>query len=103
MRRIKLDIAVAAVTVAMLLASTLPAMAASQADSIVFFPVPGGNGGTYSCSGGSPFVFDPKSTGNCAIQQIGPPSGLVCDVPTTITFVHDMHEFVADASLCHNG
>lgn len=103
MKRIKLVIAVAAATVATLAASTLPAVAQSQADSIVFFPVDLGNGATYSCTGGGPFVYDPASTGNCAVQQIGKPAGLVCDAPTTITFVHDMHEYVADASLCDGG
>ena len=100
MRRIKLVIVVATVIVATLITSALPAMASSQEDSIVFFPVPGGNGATYSCAGGPPFVFDPASTGNCAVQRIGMADDLVCDVPTTITFVHDMHRYVADGSLC---
>lgn len=104
MRRIKLVFTVAAVTVAMLLTSIPPALAASPADSIVFFPVTLGAGATYSCTGGPPFVStsdDP--TGNCTVLQIGKPADLVCDVPTTITFVHDMHQFVADGSLCHSG
>jgi hypothetical protein len=101
MRRIKSVFAVAAVTVVMLAAPSLPAAAEASEDSIVFFPVPLGNGATYSCTGGPPFVVDEDdSTGNCAIQQIGAPAGLVCDVSTTITFVHDMHQFVADASRC---
>ena len=100
MRRIKLVMVVAAVTVVVLLASTLPAMAASQAaDSIVFFPY--GNGATYSCTGGPPFVFDAAGTGNCTVQQIGAlPAGIVCEIPTTITFMHQGHQWVADASLC---
>ncbi len=103
MRPIKtLVTAVAAFTVAMLVALILPATAdAQEADSIVYFPY--GNGATYSCTGGPPFVFDPAWTGNCAVQQIGKPADLVCDDPTTITFVHDMHQFVADASLCYSG
>ena len=88
--------------VAILVATTLPAMADSQEESTVFFPVAGGNGGTYSCTGGPPFVFDPASTGNCVVQQIGKPADLVCDDPTTITFMHDMHRYVADAGLCYS-
>jgi len=100
-RRIKRVLAVAVVTMAMLVASIPPASAASPEDSIVFFPL--GNGATYTCTGGPPFVFNGDgSTGNCAVQQIGVPVGLVCDVPTTITFVHEGHEWVADASLCHS-
>ncbi len=102
MGRIKLVFTVVAVTVAALLTSTLPAVAESPAHSIVFFPVTLGNGATYSCTGGPPFVSNgDDSAGNCAVQQIGKPADLVCDVPTTITFVHDMHQFVADGSLCH--
>jgi len=101
MGHIKSVFAVAAVAVAMLVVSIAPAVASST-DSIVFFPVTLGNGATYSCTGGPPFVFNSDdSSGNCAVQQIGMPADLVCDVPTTITFVHDMHEFTADASSCH--
>jgi hypothetical protein len=78
--------------------SNTPAI--SPANSIVFFP--GGNGVTYSCTGGPPFVFDPGLMGNCAVQQIGPPVGLICDVPTTIIIMHDMHEFLADGSRCYS-
>jgi hypothetical protein len=103
MGRIKTVLALAAVTVAMLVAYIPPA-AASPADSIVFFPVTLGNGATYSCTGGPPFVFNgDDSTGNCAVQQIGRPADLVCDIPTTITFVHDMHQLVADGSRCRSG
>lgn len=73
----------------------------SPAVSIVFFPA--GNGATYSCTGGPPFVFSDHPMGNCAFLQIGVPVGLICDVPTTITFMHDMYQFVADGSLCHSG
>ena len=104
MGRIKLVLALTAVTLAMLVASIPPALAASPEDSIVFFPVPLGNGATYSCAGGPPFVSngDDSASGNCSVEQIGPPADLVCDVPTTIKFVHDMHSFVADASICHS-
>ncbi len=98
MRRIKLVLALAAATMAMLVASIPPATASPE-DSIVFFPL--GNGATYSCAGDPPFVFDPAGTGNCSIEQIGAPIGLVCDVSTTLTFVHEGHEWVSDASLCH--
>ena len=104
MGRIKLVLAVAAVTMAMLVASIPPA-SASPEDSMVFFPVSLGNGATYSCTGGPPFVFngDDASMGNCTVQQIGLPADVVCDAPTTITFVHDMRQFVADGNLCHSG
>ena len=100
MKRIRMLFTVSAVAVAMLVATTLPAMAKSSADSTVFFPH--GNGITYSCTGGAPFVVDPMSgNGNCALQQIGPlPEGVVCDSPTTITFVHDMHQEDQEGMLC---
>jgi len=100
MKRIKLVMAVAAVAVVTLVATTLPATAeAQEADSVVYFPY--GYGATYSCVGGTPFVFDPGGTGNCSVQQIGAlPAGLVCEIPTTLTFVHEGHQWVADASLC---
>jgi hypothetical protein len=101
MRRIKkLVVVVATVTVAMMLAPILPAMAQEEAaGSTVFFPY--GNGATYSCTGGASFVFDAAGTGNCTVQQIGAlPADLVCEIPTTITFMHHEHQWVADASLC---
>jgi hypothetical protein len=90
-----------AVTVAMLGAPILPAMATSPGNSLVLYPY--GNGATYSCTGGPPFVVvDPHSSeGNCALEQIGaPPVGVICDAPTTIAFVHDMHKEVEDGMLC---
>ena len=97
----KLVMTVVAFTMAMVVAPILPATAeAQEADSIVYFPY--GNGVTYSCTGGPPFVFDSAGTGNCSIEQIGSPAGLVCDVPTTITFVHQGHQWVADTRLCHS-
>jgi hypothetical protein len=105
MGRIKLVLALTAVTLAMLVASIPSALAASPPeDSIVFFPVPLGNGATYSCAGDPPFVAngDDSASGNCSVEQIGPPADLVCDVPTTIKFMHDMHSFVGDASICHS-
>ena len=88
---------------AMLLATSLPATAQSAGDSLVFFPV--GNGATYSCTGGPPFIHsghDASSTGNCTVRHVGPPpSGPAsCDVPTTITLVHDMHQDVEEGRLC---
>jgi hypothetical protein len=90
---------VAAVSAAMSVTPILPAMAA-PADPIVFFPY--GDGATYSCTGGPPFVVDPDSPeGNCTLQQIGGlPDGLICDVPATITFVHDMDRYAADGRRC---
>ena len=102
MRRIKSIFVVAAATVAMLIASIPPAMA-EQDDTVIYFPVTLGNGATYSCTGGPPFVSsNDDSTGNCSVRQIGQPTDLVCDVPTNITFLHDHHEFVADGSLCRS-
>ena len=90
---------------AMLLATTsLPATAQSAGDSLVFFPA--GNGATYSCTGGPPFVFahHPGSMGNCSVEQIGAPAAnLTCDEPTAITFTHGTHEDVEDAWLCNSG
>ena len=98
MRRILMALMIA--TVALLVIIISPAMAQEeQEDSIVYFPY--GNGGSYSCTGGSPFVFDSAGTGNCAIEQIGAPNGLVCDIPSNLTFVHEGHEWVSDASLCY--
>ncbi len=101
MRRIKkLIVILAAVTGIMLITPILPAMAQEEAaGSTVFFPY--GNGATYSCTGGASFVFDAAGTGNCTVQQIGAlPAGIVCEIPTTITFMHQGHQWVADASLC---
>ena len=101
-RRILFMIATFMVT--MLTITVIPAMASSQeaADSIVFFPA--GNGATYSCAGGPPFVHngDDVSMGNCSLEQLGAPPGSECDAPTDITFIHDMHEEVLDARLCHS-
>ena len=102
-----LSTATAAVAAAVLLTAAFapPAIAQSPAaDPVVYFPL--GNGATYSCAGGPPFVVDNHrhsgdSSGNCAIEQIGPPPvGLVCDIPTTITFAHEMHPWTTDAWLC---
>ncbi len=89
-----------AVTAATLLTTTLPALAASPAESTVFYPQ--GNGVTYSCTGGPPFIHSghDASTGNCTVRHVGPPSGPACDVPTTITLVHDMHQNVEEGRLC---
>ena len=95
------------VAVALLVAPISPAMAQDfqeqqeqqATDSILYFPY--GDGGTYSCTGGPPFVSDSAGTGNCSIEEIGAPIGLVCDIPTTLTFVHEGHEWVSDASLCY--
>ena len=98
-----------AITTAMLLASLQPAVAASSADSLIYFAVPGGLGGTYSCTSGPPFVSELGSTQeNCTLYQVGAPTGLVCDIPTTVTFVPTLpevpevvSEYLADGWLCH--
>ena len=100
------SIATAAVAAVLLTAFAPPAIAQAPPDSVVYFPL--GNGATYSCSGGPPFVVNNhhhysggSSPGNCAIQQIGPPPvGLACDVPTAITFTHEMHPWTTEAWLC---
>jgi len=80
-----------AVTVAMLVApTTLPAMAQTPPaeQHLIYFAVPDGPGGTYSCNSGPPFVSELGSgQDNCALYQSGAPADLVCDTPTTITFV----------------
>ena len=102
MRRIKkLAVVVVTVAVATLVTPIPPAMAQETqelADATVFFPY--GNGATYSCTGGPPFVFDSAGTGNCTVQQIGRLTGPLCETPTTVTFVHQGHQWVADARLC---
>ncbi len=102
MRRFKkLAVVVATVAVATMVAPILPAMAQETqegADATVFFPY--GNGATYSCAGGPPFVFDSTGTGNCTVQQIGRLTDPLCEIPTTITFVHHEHQWAADATIC---
>ncbi len=102
-----LSTATAAVAAVLLTAAfALPAIAQSPPDSVVYFPL--GNGATYACAGGPPFVVDnhhhhsgDSSPGNCAIERIGPPPvGLVCDIPTTITFTHEMYPWTTDVWLC---
>lgn len=90
-----------AVTATTLLLATLPAMAASPADYTVFDPI-GTNGATYTCTGGAPFVFngEDSTAGNCGVEHVGAPGGLVCDVPTTLTLVHDGHQVNDAAKLC---
>ena len=101
-RRMLFMVATAAVT--MLAIAIVPAIASAApeaANSVVFFPA--GNGATYSCTGGPPFVYNGHdlSAGNCSFEHVGAPAGFVCDVPTTITFVHDMHPEGQEARLCH--
>jgi hypothetical protein len=96
---------IATVTVAMLTITFVPAMAFAApetANSVIFFPA--GNGATYSCTGGPPYVYNGHdlSAGNCSLEHIGAPAGFVCDAPTSITFVHDMHQEGQDARLCHS-
>src|SRR3954467_6699699 len=100
MKRTRVLFMVIAVTAAMLVSPILPAMATSSENSLVLYPY--GSGATYSCTGGPPFVVDPHSSeGNCALEQIGAaPVGVICDAPTTIAFVHDMHKEVEDGMLC---
>jgi hypothetical protein len=104
MRRARLLFMVAAFTMVILSAYALPVLAASPANTTVYYPY--GNGITYSCNGGPPFVHGSDfSPGNCSLQQIGtPPPGLACNVPTDITFRQDpVHPEDYSAWLCHNG
>ena len=88
--------------IAILVASTLPAMATTPANSILFIPVAVGNGATYSCTDGPPFVYDPASPSqNCHLQQVGLSPGLLCDVPTTLTFIYEGYQYPASAIVCH--
>ena len=103
MKRTRMLLAVTVFTAATLLAYALPALANSPsptAGPTVYYPY--GNGLTYSCGGGPPFVVDPSSPqGNCALEQIGsPPSGTACDEPTPITFVHDGRPETHEGMLC---
>ena len=107
MIRTKSVFAVAVVAVTMLVASIPPAVAAPP-EALVFFAVPGGPGGTYACTSGPPFVSDLGSPqDNCTLYQTGAPADLVCDIPTTVTFVPTVPEgpgiteYVANGSLCH--
>jgi hypothetical protein len=70
------------------------------ATTTVFYPQ--GDGVTYSCTGGPPFVVDAHSAqANCALRQTGePPSGLLCDVVVPITFVHDARSDMENGKLC---
>jgi hypothetical protein len=103
MKRNRILFMVVALMVGMLVATPLPAIATTPADSTVFFPVALGNGATYSCTGGPPFVNDPASPSqNCPLQQVGPPPGYVCDVPTSLTFIHDSYQYPANARLCQS-
>jgi hypothetical protein len=102
--RVLFMVLLAALTAATtLLTATLPALAASPGESSTVF-YPQGNGVTYSCTGGPPFIHSghDASTGNCTVRHVGAPSGgpASCDVPTTITLVHDMHQDVEEGRLC---
>lgn len=102
MKRGRRLVMVVALMIAMLVASTLPAMATTPTNSILFSPVALGNGATYSCTGGPPFVYDPASTSqNCHLQQVGLSPGLLCDVPTALTFIYEGYQYPANARLCH--
>jgi len=102
MKRARLLFMIAILSVAGVLAYTLPALATSSPTDTVYYPY--GNGMTYSCNGGPPFVYSgSNSSGNCSLQQIGPPSGLNCNVPTDITFTHDpQHPAAYGGQLCQD-
>lgn len=88
-KRIGMLFAITALTVTMVLLTTpLPAMAQTPAEHLIYFGVPNGPGGTYSCDSGPPFISERGSgEDNCTLYQSGAPAGLVCDTLTTITFV----------------
>ena len=99
----------AAVMLTILVAYVSPAVAEPSTDPLIFFAVPGGPGGTYSCTGGPPFVSELGSgQENCTLLQTGAPTGLVCDIPTTVTFVPTdpeapevVSQYAAHGWLCH--
>jgi hypothetical protein len=40
---------------------------------------------TFSCPGGPPLATSlPPGAGNCVYQYVGPPAGLICDIPTIL-------------------
>lgn len=108
MKRTRMLLMATVFSVAMLSTPTLPAIAQSQEGSLIYFPVPNGPGGTYSCSSGPPFISEMGSgEDNCTRSQSGAPAGLVCDTLTTVTFVPTEPElpwltrYDAYGLLCH--
>ncbi len=98
MRRILMVLVIAAVVGLMVPISPVGAADLQGGNTTVYFPY--GNGATYSCAGGPPFVFDSSGTGNCSVEQIGGQAGLQCDIPTDLTFAHHGYRWVSEASLC---
>jgi hypothetical protein len=71
-------------------------------DPLVFGPDPAnpGQGDTFTCTGNPPFTV-PSPPGNCGFVGFGPPpSGLVCDIPTTVFFSNAPGSSEA-AFICH--
>ncbi len=109
MGRNKSVFVLAAVTLTMLVAYVSPAVAAPSTDPLIYFAVPGGPGGTYSCTSGPPFATELGSgQDNCTLSQTGAPADLVCDIPTTVTFMPTdpeapevVSQYVAHGWLCH--
>ena len=91
LKRIIVVLTGAALMIAMLVAAASPALSMGD-EPIVYVPppnIPGvvspAAGTTYTCFA-SPFSWWPGTGGNnntCGDAQVGPPSGFVCDMPTT--------------------
>jgi len=81
--------------------SPVPAIAAKPTDHLVFLP-PGGNnrtdpkGDTFRCTGGPPFIFGD----NCRFVRVGKPAKQVCNKPTIFTD-NDAKPKNARAFICH--
>jgi hypothetical protein len=108
-KRIKILFMITAFSVTMLLSTPLPAMAQTPTEqNLIYFAVPSGPGGTYTCNSGPPFASELGSgQDNCTFNQSGAPADLVCDTLTSITFrpvepeVPWLPELEAHGFLCH--
>ena len=109
MKQIRMLFMITVFSVTMLLSTTLPALAQTPAEQhLIYFAVPNGAGGTYSCNSGPPFVSELGSgQDNCTLYQSGAPADLLCDALTPISFVPTVPEVPgltrldAHGFLCH--
>jgi hypothetical protein len=106
--RMLLMVTTLTVTTVLLLTTPLPAMAQTPTEHLIYFGVPSGPGGTYSCASGPPFITERGSgEDTCTLHQSGAPAEFVCDIPTTITFVPtdpevpEVPQYAAHGRLCH--
>lgn len=108
MKSIRIVFVASALVVMALLGITLPALAKPTPERLIYFGVPSGAGGTYSCGSGPPFISELGSgQDNCALYQRGAPADMSCDAPTPVTFeparpdVRGLTQLQADGFLCH--